>query len=209
MAELTPEMQKTIEFNDKYFPQVDIRNRAKYTPLYKFGDRSFVYDKENSLVISVFKDKEELEILGKDTPWRDLDSVGLSFKNWQDKEARDEYLTAYTDDLDAECSYLANDFIKNELPMYQQNKDSKSVTEATGDETKKGLNIKDLESNTNKSWFDSLPDEAKKMILLVDTGAIDINNLIEMICDYLDADQIYKMFKDFGRIDLDEYEVVQ
>lgn len=197
MSEISNELQKHIKFNDEYFPRVDVKNRTKYSQLYKFKDKTFIYDKINSVVIYLFKDDEELPALGKDAPWRELDSVGLSAENWNNVESRDEYLAQFVDDLDAEASYYANEFIKNEL-----------TTEAVGD-TKKGLSVSDLSSNTDKSWFNGLSDEAKKMILLIDTKEIDPDSLVEMIANGLNGDEIYKLFKTQGYIDLDEYEVIQ
>lgn len=48
------------------------------------------------------------------------DSVGLSNEHWNDLEARDQYLDQYIDDLEAEGSALADDFIKYELPALQK-----------------------------------------------------------------------------------------
>ncbi len=45
-----------------------------------------------------------------------LDSAGLSRENWENREARDSYLFAWTTDLDEEAAALAADFEKYELP---------------------------------------------------------------------------------------------
>ena len=45
-----------------------------------------------------------------------LDSIGLSRENWENREARDGYLSGWVLDLDAEASRLADDFVKYELP---------------------------------------------------------------------------------------------
>jgi len=112
-----------MKFNDKYFPRIDIDNKERYETE-KIGNRLFAYDKEDKVVDIVFKDDEEVDILGDDkAPWRIMDSVGLSEENWNDKEARIEYLQEYSDDLDYEADSLAQQFIRDELPMYQKDKD--------------------------------------------------------------------------------------
>lgn len=45
-----------------------------------------------------------------------IDSIGLSRENWENREARDDYLHGWSQDLDAESSRLADDFVKFELP---------------------------------------------------------------------------------------------
>ena len=46
-----------------------------------------------------------------------LDSAGLSAENWKDREARDGYLTAWSNDLDAELERMSADFVRYELPL--------------------------------------------------------------------------------------------
>lgn len=45
-----------------------------------------------------------------------LDTIGLHPDNWKDREARDGYLNAWCNDLDAELESMAADFVKYELP---------------------------------------------------------------------------------------------
>ena len=47
-----------------------------------------------------------------------IDVIGLSPENWKDREARDAYLTGWVQDLDDEASYLMDQFVKFELPLY-------------------------------------------------------------------------------------------
>lgn len=118
------EDDKSTAFNDKYFPRVDINNTSRYDTA-EFKNKFFAYDKKNNVLIYLFKDDEEVSEMGWDkAPWRELDSAGLSSDNWNDKESREDYLHAYTFDLDSESSYLVQDFIDNELPYYQSKNES-------------------------------------------------------------------------------------
>lgn len=96
-----------VEFNDKYFPRVDIKDRERYYPIYKYKNREFTYDKKDKLVIVLFKDDEEITNMGKTkAPWREMEAVGLREENWKNKAARDEYLYEYCFDLDSEVAEL-------------------------------------------------------------------------------------------------------
>lgn len=82
------------QFNDKYFPRVDITDKERYT-FYKYKGHNFVYDMDDALLIEVFQDEDEVAELGDEAPWRELDAVGLRNSNWMDKETRDEYIDEY------------------------------------------------------------------------------------------------------------------
>lgn len=107
----------TEEFNDEYFPRIDLSNKARFE-YFKYKGKDFAYDKDRSVVIYLFKDEDELEELGNNAPWRKLDSVGLNIENWKNKVSREEYLDEYILDLEEEDAILLNDFIKNELHLY-------------------------------------------------------------------------------------------
>lgn len=110
---------KDTEFNDKYFPRVDLNDDNIH--YYKLDGSEYAYDMKNAVVMFLFKDEDEVEHFGiEDAPYRVLDTVGLSRDNWNDKPERDEYLRGYKQDLDSETSYLVQDFIQNELPYYQK-----------------------------------------------------------------------------------------
>lgn len=139
---------KDVEFNDRYFPRVNIADKTRYEYVQHKG-KDFAYDRKHSLLIYLFKDDEEVEKFGDRAPWRELDASGLREENWDDLEARQEYLDEYCFNLDSESSYLAQDFIQNELPMYQNNDDSveegiisdlatagKAAVKAAGDQVK-------------------------------------------------------------------------
>lgn len=111
------QIDDTIQFNDKYFPRVDLSDKVRYA-YYKFNDKEFAYDFQDNLVILLFKDDEEVEALGSDAPYREIESAGLRESYWRRKAVRDEYLAEWSADLDEESSRLAEDFIQNELPYY-------------------------------------------------------------------------------------------
>ena len=110
-----------VKMNDKYFPRIDISDTARYDYV-KHGGRDFAYDKKDNILHYLFKDEEEIDVMGgiENVPFRSLDAAGLSLDSWTDTDVRDEYLDGYANDLDDEASYLAQDFIKNELPYLQQ-----------------------------------------------------------------------------------------
>lgn len=125
-AEPIKEVDESLDmnFNDRYFPRVDINDKERYDYV-KHNDKDFAYDKQDNMLIYLFQDDDELSELGDKAPWRTLDTVGLHKNSWDDEEERKAYLDNYNDDLDSEASYLANDFIKNELPFYQNNQEKK------------------------------------------------------------------------------------
>ena len=162
------EDEKSTAFNDRYFPRVDINNTSRYDTA-EFKDKFFAYDKKNNVLIYLFKDDEEVSELGWDNaPWRELDSVGLSSDNWNDEEARNDYLYQYNFDLDSESSYLAQDFIDNELPYYQNKNESlsKSLNESELETLKQNyLKAKeDFETLGEKDNNDVLSREEKMLI---------------------------------------------
>ena len=105
------------EFNDRYFPRVDLTNKQRYD-FYKYRGKEFAYDKDEALVILLFRDTDEE---GEDAPWREMDAVGLSKDNWKNKDVRDEYLDTYINERDEEFAYMVDDFVENELPNLQKN----------------------------------------------------------------------------------------
>lgn len=110
-----------VKMNDKYFPKVDIEDTDRYEYV-QYKDKDFAYDKKDNVLHYLFKDEEEVDIFGSldKTPFRSLDAAGFSADSWADKDVRDEYLDSYASDLDDEASYMIQDFIQNELPMYKE-----------------------------------------------------------------------------------------
>ncbi len=97
----------------------------------KINGKLFRYDYENSVVEYIYKlsaeeVQEELDWMekhdGKPLVGMDEDgfsvveSVGLRRENWENREARAEYLSLWADELDEEAAYLMDSFIKYELP---------------------------------------------------------------------------------------------
>lgn len=96
---------------------------------YKLGDKLFRYDFDSSMVEYILK-AEPVEIeaerewpekhdgplygIGADR-YMVLDTIGLNRKNWENRAARDEYLSGWAVDLDAEAEALAADFLRWEM----------------------------------------------------------------------------------------------
>ena len=106
--------QEDIEFNDKYMPRVDIESSD--IDYYKYKGKDFAYDKKNSIVMYLFKDDEEVEMMGEDAPWRELEGVGLRRDNWNNKDSRNAYLDEWIIDIEEESEKLLDDFMKYEYP---------------------------------------------------------------------------------------------
>jgi len=92
-----------LEFDDRYFPRVDLKKNSRYQ-YYKYQGKDFAYDFKDCLVLYIYKDEDGI--------WRELDSVGLRKENWKNKEIRDEYLAEYCFDIDEECAYEMDSIAK-------------------------------------------------------------------------------------------------
>ena len=97
------------DYLDEYV--IDITNKSRYD-YYRYKGNDFAHDKKNDLLLYLYKDEE-------DGNYYEVEAIGLRPDNWKNKNVRNEYIEEYLDELDTEVSYLANDFIKNELPYYQ------------------------------------------------------------------------------------------
>lgn len=98
---------------------------------YKLNGKLFRFDFDTCIVEYIMKaDEEDLK---SDAEWKQthggrsllgigddgyiiLDSIGLSGENWENKEARDSYLSGWCNDLDEELACMTADFVKYELP---------------------------------------------------------------------------------------------
>ena len=87
----------------------------------KIGGKHFRYDFDGAVVEYVTKATEEDYKDNEEFPglwdidgdgWIVADSVGLSKKNWSNKEAREEYLGVWSDEIDEETSYLTDQFLR-------------------------------------------------------------------------------------------------
>ena len=183
-----------VDFNDKYFPRVDIKDRERYYPIYKYNDKEFTYDKKDKLVIFLFKDDEEIENMGKNkAPWREMETAGLREENWKNKAARDEYLHEFCFDLDSETEELIAQ-AKSEFGIKEQ------VTEEVDND---GVVLVTAEPK----WFHSLNETAKKLLVLVDAGIIDVEYILEAVVEQLDEQTLYNMMKNGTIFNLDEIEL--
>lgn len=93
---------------------------------YKFGGKVFRYDYDEAQVELIYKAsaediKEEQDwikkhgrpLLGIDEDgYTVVTTVGLSVANWKNKEARNEYLSGWIDELDEEARILAAQYLK-------------------------------------------------------------------------------------------------
>lgn len=197
------DLKEIQEFNDRYFPQVNHKDRERYSMIYKFQGKEFIYDYKDSILDFIFKDDEEVEILGKNkAPWRVLDSFGLNKSNWDDKEARDGYLASVCDDLDAEVAgelaALKQEFAEKKQ---QQNQNKETITEDTTDD--KILKLSRL-NHIPDYTLEEMSDEEKKLLILNLTEQLKDPNFIEAFFNIVDADLAYKLAK-AADIDLDEY----
>lgn len=96
---------------------------------YKVSGKLFRYDFDSSTVEYIAKagteeieaDREWKETHGRslygigDDGYMVLDTIGLNRKNWENRAARDEYLSGWAVDLDAEAKALAADFLRWEM----------------------------------------------------------------------------------------------
>jgi len=114
---------------EKYY---GTKQLSRYSELYAYGNKFFRYNYTDALVTMLSKASEEeiaeeqewkenhngkglfdlLEIDG--TYYYKWESVGLSKEHWDDEECRKEYLSQYVNDVEEECSYLAEEFIEYE-----------------------------------------------------------------------------------------------
>ena len=183
-----------VDFNDKYFPRVDTKDRERYYPIYKYNGKEFTYDKKDKLVIFLFKDDEEIENMGKTkAPWREMETAGLREENWKNKEARDEYLYEFCFDLDSETEELISQ-AKSEFGIKEQ------VTEEVDND---GVVL----VTATPKWFHGLNETAQKLLVLVDAGVIDVEYILEAAVDQLDEQTLYDMMKNGTPYDLDKIEL--
>lgn len=96
---------------------------------YKVSGKLFRYDFDSSTVEYIAKagteeieaDREWKETHGRslygigDDGYMVLDTIGLNRKNWENRAARDEYLSGWAVNLDAEAEALVADFLRWEM----------------------------------------------------------------------------------------------
>lgn len=94
---------------------------------YKLNGKLFRYDFDSNVVEYI--EKADAETLADEAEWKKnhdgrslygigedgymvFSTVGLHSSNWKDKEARDEYLAGWADELDEEAAALVADFMR-------------------------------------------------------------------------------------------------
>lgn len=202
IKEALTEDYDVIKMNDKYFPVVDINDTSRYDYV-EYKGKQLAYDKKDHVLHYLFKDEEEIELLGGEdqAPFRSIDAVGLSLDSWNDKEERDSYLQGYSDDMDDEASYLMQDFIENELPYY---KEQGLVDSLATDKVEESVNpdhyeILDWLNDHEQAYADAEKFFGDKGLELTD---VDQEELVSWIQDH---DQLYSDFKNhFKEYELEE-----
>lgn len=105
----------------------------KQSAIYKRNGKAFRYDYRSCLVSLMMKagpeERQENEnwIARFGRPLWDIDedgymelsTVGLMREDWDDKEARNEYLDGWMEEMEEETACMAERFVKNELPYLQ------------------------------------------------------------------------------------------
>lgn len=101
----------------------------RYSAPYKYGKRTFIYDRQDAIVMWVSKiTKEEIEDNQRwmdkynkplwetiEDKWIVIDSVGLSREHWRNKHERECYLDQWNQEINEECEWLSKDFGKEIL----------------------------------------------------------------------------------------------
>ena len=88
-----------------------IRNDQKVKDLCSTLDKVLMPLAEEAKMALVYS---RIDVLPEDII--DLLAWQLHVDNWKDREARDGYLNAWCNDLDAELKAMEDDFVKYELP---------------------------------------------------------------------------------------------
>ena len=97
--------------------------------IYERNGRTFIYDREDALVMWVSKADDWM--IAEEKAWREnhngrslfdiddngyalVDEIGLSNAHWDDKETRDEYLDIWMTEKEYECELYRREFCKTE-----------------------------------------------------------------------------------------------
>lgn len=79
----------------------------EYSEILKYKGKLFRYNYNDSLVEYGFISQEDDADFGwKTGEFIEIDAIGLSRENWENKEARNEYLQEYIFQLEEELRYL-------------------------------------------------------------------------------------------------------
>lgn len=96
----------------------------RYSEIFQLGSMMFRYDYENAVVELVFSPTEEDKAINREwvekynKPLFELsdglivaDAIGLSRENWEDPEAREEYLDSWAEELNEYSAWCAEEFM--------------------------------------------------------------------------------------------------
>lgn len=128
--------------------KVESLDNNKYSKVIKKDGKQFRYNYKDNVVEYIGEIDGEIEI---------LDSVGLSKENWDNKEARDEYLDQYIMDLNEEESYMTKDL----MDEFGLTENKEKVQEADAFQF-----IKDIEDAKLLGWDgkdETLPEYMEKV----------------------------------------------
>lgn len=128
--------------------KVESLDNNKYSKVIKKDDKQFRYNYKDNVVEYIGEIDGEIEI---------LDSIGLSKENWDNKEARDEYLDQYIMDLNEEESYMTKDL----MDEFGLTENKEKVQEADAFQF-----IKDIEDAKLLGWDgkdETLPEYMEKV----------------------------------------------
>lgn len=100
------------DFENKYFPKINPKKVLQYNGKY------FCFD--NGTLYMIYKNEDEIKFLGSEskTPWRVMDSIGLSKENWEDNP--EYWMSKYAGEVDEESSNLIGDYLKYEFKESRQ-----------------------------------------------------------------------------------------
>ena len=97
---------------------------ARYSRPTKVADKLFRYCYDTNEVQYIWK--PDAEMLADNVEWQEkhgrnlwdieagylvIESIGLMEENWKNKEAREEYLTIWSDELDEEAACLTEQYL--------------------------------------------------------------------------------------------------
>lgn len=153
-------------FNDKYFPRVSTKGKKIYHPEGS-DDTSFIYDDKNALLISIFKDPEEVEALGNKAPWRESDTVGLSRGDWKENP---QYWVDMAYDQQQENSSYIMDGIADEFV------ESDNDVDIDADDLEINIDV-DKDNDSDDSCDDIFDDNCDDSDILVETDPSEDEDL--------------------------------
>ena len=157
--------------------KVESLDNDKYSKVIKKDGKQFRYNYKDNVVEYIGEIDGEIEI---------LDSVGLSKENWDNKEARDEYLDQYIMDLNEEESYMTKDL----MDEFGLTESKEKVQEADAVQF-----IKDIEDAKLLGWDgkdETLPEYMEKVKNMREVNK-ELGNKKENLEENKTVDKLSKM----------------